>query len=141
MKQLGFIQSIFLHSQRDRIIPYIVSMVFYWWAWHVAKNLHYNPAFIAMFLATFLGCIAGMMCNIYFKISMHGIAVGALFVFFMWMAFSGTVSMGPYLAMATIITGLVCTARFIASDHNPVEVYAGLITGMLCQLIAIGIAG
>jgi hypothetical protein len=141
MKQLGFIQSIFLHTQKDRIIPYIVSMVFYWWSWHVAKNLHYDPAFIAMFLATFIGCIAGMMANIYFKISMHGIAVGALFVFFVWLAFSGTVTIGSYLALATIIAGLVCTARFIASDHNPVEVYAGLFTGMICQLIAIGIAG
>jgi hypothetical protein len=141
MKQLGFIQSIFLRTQKDRIIPYIVSMVYYWWAWHVSKNLHDSPALIAMLLATFISCIAGMMANIYFKISMHGIAVGALFVFFVWMAFNGTVMLGSYLAIATIITGLVCTARFIVSDHSSVEIYAGLFTGMLCQLIVIGIAG
>jgi hypothetical protein len=140
MKQLGFIESIFLRTQKDRIIPYIVSMVFYWWAWHVSKNLHFDSSFIALFLATFIGCIAGMMANIYFKISMHGIAVGALFVFFVWMAFSGTVMAGSYLAVATIITGLVCTARLMVSDHRPVEIYAGLFTGMLSQWIAIGIA-
>jgi hypothetical protein len=141
MKQLGFIQSVFLRTQKDRIIPYIVSMVYYWWAWHVSKNLHDNPALVAMLLATFIGCIAGMMANIYFKISMHGIAVGALFIFFVWLAFNGTVTLGIYLAIATLISGLVCTARLIVSDHSAVEIYAGLITGMLCQLIAIGIAG
>ena len=140
MKQLGFIQSIFLRTQRDRIIPYIVSMVFYFWAWYVSKNLHDAAPVTSMLLATFIGCIAGMMANIYFKISMHGIAVGALFVFFLWLAFNGTTPLGIYLAVATFITGLVCTARFIVSDHNPFEIYVGLLTGIICQLVAIGIA-
>jgi hypothetical protein len=141
MKQLGFIQSIFLRTQRDRIIPYIVSMIFYFWAWYVSKNLHDDAALIAMLLSTFIGCIAGMMANIYFKISMHGIAMGALFTFFVWLAFNGTVALGSYLAIATFIAGLVCTARFIVSDHTSFEIYAGFFTGLLCQLVAIGIAG
>jgi hypothetical protein len=141
MKQLGFIQSIFLRTQKDRIIPYIVSMIFYFWAWYVSKNLHDDSALIAMLLATFIGCIAGMMANIYFKISMHGIAMGTLFAFFVWLAFNGTVSLGPWLAIATFIAGLVCTARFMVSDHSSFEIYAGFFTGLLCQVVAIGIAG
>lgn len=140
MKQLGFIKSIFLREQKDRIIPYIVCMIFYFWAWYVAKNLHDNPAFIAMLLAVFLSCIAGMMANIYYKISMHGIAVGALFILFLWMAVSGILFTGSYLSLAILITGLVCTARFIVSDHNPFEIYSGLLVGALCQLVAIAFA-
>ena len=141
MKQLGFIKSIFLRSQKDRIIPYIVCMIFYFWAWYVSKNLHDSSALIAMLLAVFLSCIAGMMANIYYKISMHGIAVGALLILFIWMASGGTVVIGPWLAVATLITGLVLTARFIVSDHSSFEVYSGLMVGALCQLIAIAIAG
>jgi len=141
MKQLGFIKSLFLRDQKDRIIPYIVCMIFYFWAWYVAKNLHDNPAFIAMLLAVFLSCIAGMMVNIYYKISMHGIAAGALFVLFLWMAFSGHLATGIYLSAAILITGLVCTARFIVSDHNSFEIYSGLLVGGLCQLVAIAFAG
>jgi hypothetical protein len=141
MKQLGFIKSIFLRSQKDRIIPYIVSMIFYFWAWYVSKNLHDSPLLTAMLLAVFLSCIAGMMANIYYKISMHGIAVGALFILFVWMASNGTVAFGSWLAIATLITGLVCTARFIVSDHSGFEIYSGLMVGALCQLVAIAIAG
>jgi len=141
MKQLGFIQSIFLRTQKDRIIPYIVCMIFYFWAWYVSKNIHDNAALTAMLLAVFLSCIAGMMANIYYKISMHGIAVGALFVLFMWMAFNGTVAFGSYLSIAIFITGLVCTARFIVSDHSAFEIYCGLLVGALCQLVAIAFAG
>lgn len=141
MKQLGFIKSIFLRSQKDRIIPYIVCMIFYFWAWYVSKNIHDNAAQTAMLLAVFLSCIAGMMANIYYKISMHGIAVGALLVLFTWMAFNGTVAGGAYLSIVILIIGLVCTARFIVSDHNAFEVYSGLMAGALCQLVAIAIAG
>jgi hypothetical protein len=137
MKQLGFIKSIFLRTQQDRIIPYITCMIFYFWAWYVSRNLHDSPMLVAMLLAVFLSCIAGMMANIYYKISMHGIAVGALFILFMWMAFMGTVAGGAYLSIAIFITGLVCTARFIVSDHNPFEIYSGVLVGALCQLIAI----
>jgi len=140
MKQLGFIKSIFLRDQKDRIIPYIVCMIFYFWAWYVAKNLHDNPAFIAMLLAVFLSCIAGMMANIYYKISMHAIAAGALFILFLWMAFSGSLATGTYLSAVILITGLVCTARFIVSDHNSFEIYSGLLVGGLCQLVAIAVA-
>ena len=141
MKQLGFIKSIFLKSQQDRIIPYIVCMIFYFWAWYVSKNLHDSPSLVAMLLAVFLCCIAGMMANIYYKISMHGLAVGALFVLFMWMAFSGSVAGGAYLSIVILITGLVCTARFIVSDHNPFEIYSGVLVGAICQLVAVTIAG
>ena len=141
MKLLGFIKSIFLRTQKDRIIPYIVSMIFYFNAWYVSKNLHDNSALVAMLLSVFLCCIAGMMANIYYKISMHGIAVGALLILFIWMSFSGVYYTGPYLSFAILITGLVCTARFIVSDHNAFEVYSGLLVGGLCQLVAIAIAG
>jgi hypothetical protein len=139
MKQLGFIKSIFLKTQQDRIIPYIVCMIFYFFAWYVSRGLHESPVHTAMLLAVFLGSIAAMMANIYYKISMHGIAAGALFILFMWMAFNGTLAGGPYLPVVILITGLVCTARFIVSDHNGFEIYSGLLAGGLCQLIAIAI--
>jgi hypothetical protein len=136
MKALGFIQSIFLRTQKDRIIPYIVSMIFYFNIWYVTRNLHDAPYLVAMLLGVFICCIAGMMANIYFKISMHGIAVGALVVLFGWMAFSGAVSGGYWFALTTIIAGLVSTARFIVSDHSPFDVYSGLVVGAVCQLLA-----
>jgi hypothetical protein len=35
-----------------------------------------------------------------------------------------------------LITGLVCTSRFIVSDHHPKEVYGGLAAGVFSMLIA-----
>ena len=141
MKQLGFIKSIFLRDQKDRIIPYIVSMIFYFWAWYVSRNLHDHPAQTAMLLAVFLCSIAGMMANIYYKISMHGLAVGAMVCWFIWLAYYVSPLAALYLPLAILVTGLVCTARFVVSDHSPFEIYSGLIGGIICQLIAIAVTG
>src|SRR6478672_9459752 len=79
MKALGFIQSIHLKTQKDRILPYVVCEIFYFWVWYVSKNLSYFPKVIIMFnLAVFLACSLGLIINSYIKISMHGIAVGTL---------------------------------------------------------------
>lgn len=141
LKQLRFIGSIYLRTQKDRIIPYIICMVYYFWIWYVSRNLHESTEMTVMLLATFIASILGLMANIYFKISMHGLAAGTLLVFFLWLAFTGSVQIGGYLSLAVLATGLICTARFLVSNHNPFEIYAGLLGGALCQLAAIFIAG
>ncbi|MBS1564291.1 MAG: hypothetical protein JST39_07865, partial [Bacteroidetes bacterium] len=115
--------------------------IFYFWIWYVYHNLHESDEMTAMLLSVFIASIVGLMANIYFKISMHGLAAGSLLVFFLWLAFTGSVQMGGYLSLAVLVTGLVCTARFLVSDHSPFELYAGLAGGILCQLVAIMIAG
>src|SRR5687768_2239376 len=39
MWRLKFTQSIFLRTQKERIIPYAAAMVFYFWAWYVSRSL------------------------------------------------------------------------------------------------------
>jgi hypothetical protein len=51
------------------------------------------------------------------------------------MALTEPLPFGLYLTTALFIGGLVCTARFIISDHSPKEVYVGLLIGMISQLI------
>jgi hypothetical protein len=41
-----------------------------------------------------------------------------------------------YILLSTLLAGLVASARLLISDHSSREVYIGLLTGMLCQLIA-----
>ena len=76
------------------------------------------------------------MSNIFFKISMHAIAMGGMLMFALLFAFNDSYSSGLYLSVAMLIVGLVCTSRFLVSDHSAREIYSGLVVGMLAQLIA-----
>lgn len=137
LKGLGFISSIFLKTQRDRIIPYVVCMIYYFWVWMVLKKqIVYPPAIVQFTLAIFIASIFGLMVNIYMKVSMHAIATGVLVAFMILLAFSQAGHFGIYVSVALLIAGLVCTSRFIVSDHTQGEVYWGLIFGILSLLIA-----
>jgi hypothetical protein len=136
-RRLGLIRSMQLHTTRDRIIPYVMVMIFYFWVWYVFKNLPDTPSVATHFLlGSFLAICAAWMCNIYYKISMHAVAAGGLFLFFLLFSFNDPYGSGLYLSLATLITGLVCTSRFIVSDHSAFDIYTGLVAGALTQWIA-----
>jgi hypothetical protein len=136
-KGLGFIQSIYLRSQKDRIIPYIACGLYYFWMWYVLRNQTEFPRHLVMLsLAIFIASSAGLILNSFIKVSMHGLSVGVMAAFMYLLAFMTGANYGIYLSIALFITGLVCTARLINSDHEPVEVYLGLILGIISQVLA-----
>lgn len=135
-KGLGFVQTVYLKTQKDRIVPYIASMIFYFWMWYVSKNLGFPKASVMFSLAVFLTSCFGVFFNTYFKVSMHALSMGVVATLFLILSLRSDVNLGPYLSIALLATGLVCTARLMNADHRPFEVYAGLVLGATSQLIA-----
>jgi hypothetical protein len=136
LKGLNFIQSIFLRTQKDRIIPYIASGTFYFWAFWVLKNQQYPPLMIGFMLGVFINAYAALLVNIYMKISMHAMGMGGVLGIFLMVIKTNTILMTWPLAAALLITGFVCTARMVVSNHTSKEIYLGLLLGIACQVIA-----
>lgn len=87
-------------------------------------------------LAVFLATCLGVFFNTYFKVSMHGLSLGVVITLLFILSFSSSTNFGPYLSIALLTTGVVCTARLVNADHNPFEVYGGLLLGSVAQLVA-----
>jgi hypothetical protein len=136
-KGLGFIQSIYLKTQKDRIIPYVVCGIYYFWMWYVLKNQPEFPKhFVMLSLAIFIASFLGLTANSFIKVSMHAISLGVMATFMLLLAFLTDVNYGFYITVAFLLAGIVSTARLVNADHHPVEVYAGLILGALAQVVA-----
>jgi hypothetical protein len=141
MKALGFVSSIHLRTQRDRIIPYVVCMIWYWWIWYVMNNRPDVPReCVVLSLAIFLASIGGLIANISMKVSMHAIAAGVMVTFVMLLGFSQDLNFGIIISGSIFLAGAICTARFIDSDHTPKEIYAGLFIGIGALLLALQFA-
>ena len=137
LKALGFIKSMLLTTQQDRIIPYIACGIFFFWAYLVFRNQPNIPTVLTAFtFAVFISSSVALMANIYFKISMHAIGMGGVLGLFLLIMNSNTMLMTLPLSVAFLLTGIVCTARLIISDHTAKEIYAGLFVGIACQLVA-----
>jgi hypothetical protein len=141
LKALGFISSIHLKTQRDRVIPYVVCMIWYWWIWYVMNNRPEVPReCVILSLAIFLASIGGLMANISMKVSMHAIAAGVMAAFVMLLGFLQDLNFGFYISGSIFLSGAICTARFIDSDHTPREIYFGLFIGIVTLLLALQFA-
>ena len=137
LKALKFIDSIHLHTQKDRVIPLVACGIWYFWIWNVWRNLPDYPAEAVQFtLAVWISAFLALMANIIMKVSLHCIAMGVMLAFVGLLAFSPNLHFGSYLSAAFLIAGLLCTARLIVSDHTQKEVYGGLVVGILSFILA-----
>jgi hypothetical protein len=143
LKALGFSKSILLKTQRERIVPYIATNIFYFWVFLVFKNQPEVPVILTGYIfGAFLASSAALIANIYFKISMHALGVGSLCGLVLIIIFLGfTYSVFLTTMLVFLITGIVCTSRLIVSDHRPFDIYAGIVVAILCQLIAYAFIG
>jgi hypothetical protein len=138
MKKLGLIPSIEMHEAKDRILPLMAIMIFFFWANHVMGNLQPAPPFVVRLLI--LGCfwtvIALFMASIFFKISMHATAAGGMLGLFIVLLFINPIDMRIPLFIALILAGVIGTARLLLGAHRPGEVWAGYALGLAVQTAA-----
>ena len=60
--RLKFSESIFLRTQKERVIPYVITMFFYWWMYYLSRNFTDQPLalkyfYFGIFIATSLGLV------------------------------------------------------------------------------------
>jgi hypothetical protein len=138
LKALGFSKSVLLKTQKERIVPYIASITFFFWTYHVFKNQPETPrVLVNMCRGMFFTSAVALLLNNYFKISMHAMGVGGALGLMLLILIDGTLQTGLPLLVTVLMTGAVITARKVVSDHNWFDLLAGLILGMLSQLIAL----
>lgn len=137
LKGLGFIDSIFLRTQKERIVPYMASIIFFFWTWYVFYNRYEAPQILRDTLqGVFYAAIIASAANIYFKISMHAIGMGGLVGMMLASLFEGSLMGLLPLAASVLLSGLVISSRLITGDHQRGDVLAGFMVGLIAQGLA-----
>lgn len=105
--------------------------------YYLGKNFKDQPEVLKFFFfGIFISTSIGVVINNYIKISLHGIAMGGALAAIILFSFFYQTSLGLPIIIATLLTGLVATSRFIVGSHTNTEMYMGLTLGAVCQLIA-----
>ena len=135
-KALGFVQSVYLRTQKDRILPYIVCEIFYFWGWYVFKNVHFPKEVVMFALGVFLACSLVLILNSFMKISMHTLSLGVVCAFLLLASAMSSFVFGIYISIGFFVAGLTATARLIDSNHTQREIYFGFFAGAIAEVIA-----
>ena len=139
MKPLGFIDSFAMPTAKERIIPLMISMTFYFWISHVFNsmpNVHVPVILKVLFLGNFWGIIVLFLINIFTKISMHTAAAGGMIGNIIVLMMISTIDMEKPFFISLILAGIIGTARMILKAHQKGDIWLGYIIGILVQVCA-----
>lgn len=140
LRALGFNKSILLKDGKERIVPYIASITFFFWTYYVFRSQPETPrVLVYMCRGMFFASSGALILNNYYKISMHGIGVGGLIGLMVVSVFDGTLYDILLPAISLVVAASVVTARKIVSDHHWFDIITGFLLGFLCQVIALWI--
>lgn len=136
LKLLGFVDSFYLRTQKERIIPLIGTIIFYWWASRVAIGNNYPDLLQILLRGAYWAVIVLFMVNIFLKVSMHTMAAGGMLGILTVLLIMSSVQMVVPLFVAIIIAGAIGTARMLLGAHNAPQIFLGYVLGILVQLAA-----
>lgn len=133
LKKLGLIDDIGLNGRKERLIPYIITIVCLAGT-GLFLYLKSAPVWVAMFYAG--GALAGLvnlLVNFRWKISAHAAGIAGLIAMLIQMIKEGPSAEGmPWWIVGAIITaGLLGSARIWLGRHTLMQVLAGSAVGFL----------
>lgn len=135
--KLKFSDSIYLRTQKERIIPYVITMFFYWWMYYLSRHFNDQPLALKYFyFGIFIASAIGLVINNFIKVSLHGIGVGGMLMAIILAGMMYPIQNIFWVSIAIVITSLVMSARMVVSNHTNKELWIGLMVGAATQTIA-----
>jgi hypothetical protein len=135
--RLKLSDSIFLRTQKERIIPYVITMFFYWWMYYLSRNFTDQPIALKFFyLGIFVASAIGMTVNNFMKVSLHAMGIAGLTTSVILVSVFYPVNNAVWVLLAILLTALVISARLVVSDHTKKELIVGLLIGVVTQVAA-----
>jgi len=133
---LGINQKIDLKMDKnsDRILPLILSSIFYYAGYMVLQRLPIFPIYKFFLVASILVQIALLFISLKWKISAHSAAIGGLLGGFLAMSFLFQENPLLILTLLVLISGMVGTSRLILEKHTNSQVYSGFLIGFLIMI-------
>ncbi|WP_232735136.1 hypothetical protein [Olleya sp. Bg11-27] len=136
LKTLGKAESIQLKTTKERILPLLVNCVILALILYRVFPNNQIPELYFFFIGVLISNLTCLLLAVLkFKASIHLIATGGVFMFFVAFAIHFSININGSLALFVIITGAVATSRLYLKAHTVGELLVGLFIGVVPQLI------
>jgi len=131
-KYRNIISSWSVEKRRERVIPLLLTTLLYAATSYIVFRFPI-PVFLKSFIfATFFLSLIVTIINLWWKISLHSVGVGALTALVLILSLKMYSPLLWYLILIIIVGGLVLSSRLKLNSHNPQQVWIGFLTGNIC---------
>lgn len=135
LKRKGHIKSMEMEDVKDRVIPYIISCIFYLLTWILLKKIKFPSIYLEIFqwagVTVFLLLILSFFRE---KASAHMAALGGLCGMLIAIGPIFGIDSSNLLIIVFLLSGLLGFARFYLNAHKGIELITGFLLGLSMQL-------
>jgi hypothetical protein len=133
LRNRGVITSMEMYSPKERVIPYIITILSYIFTLYLLKQTTVIPIIFNFIIGATYAIISAFIINIKWKISAHSIGIGGLLGAFLCVATKLQTDVSIFIVALLFVFGLVATARLILNAHTHAQIYAGFFLGIFTQ--------
>ncbi|RAJ15081.1 hypothetical protein [Olleya aquimaris] len=138
LKTLSKAESIHLKTTKERILPLLVNCFILGLLLIRVFPIDQIPELYFFFIAVLISNLTCLLFAILkFKASLHMVATGSVFMFFIAFAIHFSININGSLALMALILGAVATSRLHLKAHTNKELIVGLFIGIIPQLIVL----
>ncbi len=135
----GYVKNLDITNRRERFIPAIATGLCYIAAAIFVHRLGWCPDWLSMvFVGAFLAAIICSVVSLWWKISAHGMAIGAIIGMLIRLSVSdlSDFSLMPWIFATIIIGGFIGMARVALQRHTILQFFAGELLGIVAVFTA-----
>lgn len=135
MLRMKIISSVYLPLREERIFPLITVAIFYYLTFYLVKDIYLPQNFQLFILGATLLAAVTLVVTLFYRISLHMVALGAVTGLFLGMVMSSGGNTLFLLIAAILVSGLTGSSRLKLNTHKPSEVYSGWLMGAIVMCI------
>lgn len=132
LKKIKIIESITMEKRSDRFIPLFVMVIFLYATSRFFNGINALALYNFYLICNLMLCVVVFWINLFWKVSMHGIGLGAFAATLLLLSTISSNLFLPFFILSIIISGVVSASRLYLMSHNDSQVYIGYILGFVC---------
>jgi hypothetical protein len=128
----GAISELAMPVRRERILPFLLSLIYFCMAYYLLRRTPNPPATLALFSGCMAALAATLLISLAWKISAHMVGMGGLIGIVFGLMLVHGAQAPVLLGVLFLLVGALGTARLIVTDHTPAQIYVGGLLGLFC---------
>ncbi|MFW5657612.1 MAG: PAP2 family protein [Bacteroidota bacterium] len=125
------IVNLFMEERRERIIPFFVAVIMYFFAWYLIQRIPIADFLEYFILASALNVLVLLIITFWWKISAHMVGLGGIAGLLMALSLAENINLLPHIIIVIFVSGVVGSARLKLDAHGPWQILAGFFQGLI----------
>ncbi len=133
----NLIKSLKMESSKERIYPLSVVIIFYFFAYYTIQVLPISDFISSFLLGSFIAVFILFLITLKWKISAHMTGIGGILGLLIGFSIRLNLDLQFFIITTFLIIGLLGYSRLKLNEHNPAQIYSGIILGFLSVFLTI----